>query len=78
MLSRTALTRFDAVLGVQSGNWQARTLLGSLNDARALAWLVRNTDSASFLHSRAYTVGKAPPVHPYRRIRIFSYSHPLC
>ncbi|MGX9687005.1 DUF5691 domain-containing protein [Deinococcus wulumuqiensis] len=22
------------------------------------------------------TVGKAPPVHPYRRIRIFSYSHP--
>ena len=26
------------------------------------------------LHS--CTVGKAPPVHPYRRIRIFSYSHP--
>ena len=24
------------------------------------------------------TVGKAPPVHPYRGIRIFSYSHPLC
>ncbi|MFB9083689.1 hypothetical protein [Deinococcus wulumuqiensis] len=23
------------------------------------------------------TVGKAPPVHPYRGIRIFSYSHPL-
>ncbi|MGX9687008.1 hypothetical protein ACTQ9L_07660 [Deinococcus wulumuqiensis] len=23
------------------------------------------------------TVGKAPPVHPYRRIRIFSYSHLL-
>lgn len=40
VLSRTALTRFDAVLGVQSGNWQARTLLVSLNDARALAWLV--------------------------------------
>ncbi len=37
-----------------------------------------HTDSASFLHSRAYTVGKAPPVHPYRGIRIFSYSHPLC
>ncbi|AXG99658.1 hypothetical protein DVJ83_11580 [Deinococcus wulumuqiensis] len=28
------------------------------------------------LHS--CTVGKAPPVHPYRGIRIFSYSHPLC
>ncbi|MGX9687794.1 aminoglycoside phosphotransferase family protein [Deinococcus wulumuqiensis] len=27
-----------------------------------------DTDSASFLHSRAYTVGKAPPVHPYRGI----------
>ena len=40
LLSRTGLTRFDAVLGVQSGNWQARTLLGGLNDARALAWLV--------------------------------------
>ena len=40
VLSRTALTRFDAVLGLQSSNWQARTLLSGLNDARALTWLV--------------------------------------
>lgn len=40
VLSRTALTRFDAVLGVQNNNWQSRTLLSTLNDARALTWLV--------------------------------------
>ena len=40
VLTRSALTRFDAVLGLQNGNWQARTLVTGLNDARALAWLV--------------------------------------
>ncbi len=33
-------------------------------------WLIR-------IPLNSCTVGKAPPVHPYRGIRIFSYSHPL-
>ncbi|AXG98405.1 hypothetical protein DVJ83_03625 [Deinococcus wulumuqiensis] len=38
---------------------------------RAGVVMTFHTDSASFLHSRAYTVGKAPPVHPYRRSPYF-------
>lgn len=40
VLSRTALTRYDAVLGLQNGNWQPRSLLNNLDDARALTWLI--------------------------------------
>ncbi|MDO4246431.1 MAG: hypothetical protein Q4C89_10440 [Deinococcus sp.] len=40
LLSRTALTRYDAVLGLQNGNWQPRSLLNNLGDARALTWLI--------------------------------------
>ncbi|WP_371827098.1 hypothetical protein [Deinococcus sp. QL22] len=39
-LTPFALTRYDTVFGLQQGNWQPATLLSSLNDARAVTWLV--------------------------------------
>jgi hypothetical protein len=39
-LTPFALTRYDTVFGLQQGNWQPATLLGGLNDARAVTWLV--------------------------------------
>ena len=39
VLSSTALNRYDLILGLQNGNWQPRSLLFGLNDARALTWL---------------------------------------
>ncbi|MBB5233705.1 hypothetical protein [Deinococcus budaensis] len=40
-LTRTTLTSYDTVLGLgQGANWNPALLLGSLNEARALAWLV--------------------------------------
>lgn len=39
-LTGTALTRYDTVFGLSQGNWRPRSLLTSLQGARALAWLV--------------------------------------
>ncbi|WP_102128207.1 hypothetical protein [Deinococcus planocerae] len=39
-LTRTTLTRYDTVFGLQQGNWNPTGLLGGLNDARAVTWLV--------------------------------------
>lgn len=39
-LSASTLTRYNAALGLQSGNFTPRTLLTGLNDARAVVWLV--------------------------------------
>lgn len=41
VLTRTTLTGYDTVLGLgQSANWNPALLLGNLNDARAVTWLV--------------------------------------
>ncbi|GGM21236.1 hypothetical protein [Deinococcus aerophilus] len=39
-LTATTLIRYDTVFGLQQNNWRPRTLLGTLNDARAVTWLV--------------------------------------
>ncbi|MFC4638970.1 hypothetical protein [Deinococcus hohokamensis] len=39
-LSGTALTRYDTVYGLAQGNWRARTVLDTLNDARSVTWLL--------------------------------------
>lgn len=39
-LTASTLSRYDAALGLQSGNFIPRVLLGSLNDARAVIWLI--------------------------------------
>ncbi|WP_216321431.1 hypothetical protein [Deinococcus aestuarii] len=39
-LTRTDLTRYDTVFGLQQGNWNPTGLLGGLSDARAVTWLV--------------------------------------
>lgn len=42
-LTATSLTRYDTVFGLQQGNWRPRTLLGTLNDARSVTWVVPPT-----------------------------------
>jgi hypothetical protein len=39
-LTGTALTSYDTVIGLGQGNWRPASLLGGLNDARAVTWLV--------------------------------------
>ncbi|WP_019586369.1 hypothetical protein [Deinococcus apachensis] len=39
-LTRTDLRRYDTVFGLSQGNWREQVLLSSLNDARAVTWLV--------------------------------------
>lgn len=45
VLTRTTVTRYDAILGLQSGNWSPRLVLSGLNDARSLTWLVPTVTS---------------------------------
>lgn len=39
-LTGTALTGYDTIIGLGQGNWRPTALLGGLNDARAVTWLV--------------------------------------
>lgn len=39
-LTRTNLIRYDTVFGLSNSNWRPKPLLGTLNDARAVTWVV--------------------------------------
>ncbi len=46
-LTASTLTRYNTALGLQSGNFVPRLLLGGLNDARTVVWLVPQVPAAN-------------------------------